>query len=328
MAGLGITTLARKVYNTPSIVNYFDVKIWCAASQAYNRRTLLVEIIKKATNNKIKIKEYDDRADMLRRALIGKRCLIMLDDIWDIKAWENLGICFPEGKYGSRVMVTTEIEQVAKHLQHHVDPYSLSFLTSKESWKLLEIIAKMGRKASLWLEVGNDFSSLALGEKSIKVIQSSYDYLEDHLKPCLLYMGLFPEDHKIPFVLNAGTENMEEASRVYLSNLHNKRLVMIFEMRINCDVEYCSLHDVVRELCLRKHTDHFYYQLDKIQVLDFKETNSLEFIAHPKLNKWNILYSHHLDLVVNLRFIWELHLMDVELPNSWATAMQSLTQLR
>ncbi|KAK6787307.1 hypothetical protein RDI58_015832 [Solanum bulbocastanum] len=109
MLGLGKTTLARKV-----------------------------EIFKQATNDEIKIKEDDDVADMLRRVLIGKRYLIVLDDIWDVEAWEDLGICFPQGEYGSRVMVTTRIEEMAKHLRHHSDPYSLSFLTSEESWELLE----------------------------------------------------------------------------------------------------------------------------------------------------------------------------------------------
>uniref|UniRef100_M1A2J4 NBS-coding resistance gene analog n=1 Tax=Solanum tuberosum TaxID=4113 RepID=M1A2J4_SOLTU len=138
MPGLGKTTLARKVYNNPTTVNYFDVKAWCAVSQTYNRRGLLVEIFKQATSNENEIKEDVDIADMLRKSLIGRRYLIVLDDIWDVEAWEDLGICFPEGEYGSRVMVTTRIEQVAKHLQVHSVPYSLSFLTSEESWELLE----------------------------------------------------------------------------------------------------------------------------------------------------------------------------------------------
>ncbi|KAK6787289.1 hypothetical protein RDI58_015814 [Solanum bulbocastanum] len=354
MPGLGKTTLARKVYNNPSIVNHFDVKAWCAVSQAYNRRTLLVEIFKQATNDDSEIKEDDDIADMLRKSLIGKRYLIVLDDIWDVEAWEDLGICFPQGL------------QVALHCKGL--PLVVVLIAG--------IIAKTEREASLWLEVANDLSSIALGEQSMKIIQSSYDHLEDHLKPCLLYMGLFPEDHKIPvdhllklwmaeeFVLNSERENMEEASRNCLSDLLNRSLVMVSGMRINRDVKYCSLHDVVREFCLRKLTedkymlltvpynpyqhlcstksrlciyihddlveqlDHTEYQLDKIPMLDFKETNSLEFIAHPKLNIWNNLYSNPLDLVVKLRFVRALHLMEVELSNSWATAMQSLTRLR
>ncbi|KAH0658994.1 hypothetical protein KY285_027545 [Solanum tuberosum] len=309
MPGLGKTSLARKVYNNPSIVNHFDVKVWCAVSQAYNRTTLLVEIFKQANNKKCKIKENDNVADMLRKILIGKRYLIVLDDIWEVEAWEDLRLCFPRGENGCRIMVTTRIEQVAKHLQHCSDPYSLRFLTMEESWVLLQkkvfrgencpsnlveaglqiaqhckglplvvvliagMIAKMGREASLWLEVANDLSSFVLGEQSMKVIQSSYDHLENHLKHCLLYMGLFAEDHEIAvddllklwiaeeFVLNAETENMEEASRVCLNDLLNRSLVMVSKKKINGDIDSCILHDVVREFCLRKLEEEKFMQL-------------------------------------------------------------------
>uniref|UniRef100_A0A1S3XCE3 Late blight resistance protein homolog R1A-10 n=1 Tax=Nicotiana tabacum TaxID=4097 RepID=A0A1S3XCE3_TOBAC len=270
MPGHGKTTLARKVYNNPSIVNYFDVKAWCSVSQAYYRIKLLGEIFNQVTGYKSEIDDDVDIADKLQKTLKGRRYLIVLDDIWKVEAWEDLGLCFPKGEDGSRVMVTTRIEEVAKHLQHCSDPYSLRFLTLEESWELLQkkvfqgescppnlqgpglkvaqhckglplvivliagIIGKMERQESLWLEVANDLSSHALDEQSMNVIQSSYDHLEDHLKPCLLYMGLFPEDFKIPvydllklwmaeeFVLNVETENMEEAARVCLNDLLNR----------------------------------------------------------------------------------------------------------
>ncbi|KAK6787302.1 hypothetical protein RDI58_015827 [Solanum bulbocastanum] len=44
---------------------------------------------------------------MLCKSLISRRYLIVLDDIWDVEAWEDLGICFPEGDDRSRVMITT-----------------------------------------------------------------------------------------------------------------------------------------------------------------------------------------------------------------------------
>nr|XP_009774730.1 PREDICTED: putative late blight resistance protein homolog R1B-16 isoform X1 [Nicotiana sylvestris]XP_009774732.1 PREDICTED: putative late blight resistance protein homolog R1B-16 isoform X1 [Nicotiana sylvestris] len=363
MPGLGKTTLARKVYNNPSIVNYFDVKAWCSVSQAYNRRTLLLEIFKQATRDKSEIKEDVDIADKLQKTLKGRRYLIVLDDIWEIDAWEDLGLCFPKGEDGSRVMVTTRIEEVAKHLQHRNDPYSLRFLTSEESWELLQkkvfrgescppnlleaglqvaehckglplvivliagIILKMERKASLWLEVANDLSSLALGEQGTKVIQSSYDHLEDQLKPCLLYMALYPEDYKIPvsdllklwiaeeFVENIDTENLEETSRIFLNDLLKRSLVMVSgRQEINGAIEYCSLHDLVREFCLRKlieekhfmqlavpyssnqqlyskesrlciyihdelvkQLDHYEYRLDKIPMFESKQLDCYEY---------------------------------------------------
>ncbi|XP_018625248.1 putative late blight resistance protein homolog R1A-3 [Nicotiana tomentosiformis] len=85
-----------------------------------------------------KIKKDDDIADKLRKSLIGTRYLIVLDDIWEVEAWEDLGLRFPKGEDGSRVMVTTRIKEVAKHLQHRSDPYSLRFLTLEGSWELLQ----------------------------------------------------------------------------------------------------------------------------------------------------------------------------------------------
>nr|XP_016453048.1 PREDICTED: putative late blight resistance protein homolog R1B-12 [Nicotiana tabacum]XP_016453049.1 PREDICTED: putative late blight resistance protein homolog R1B-12 [Nicotiana tabacum] len=399
MPGHGKTTLARKVYNNPSIVNYFDVKAWCSVSQAYNRIKLLGEIFNQVTGYKSEIDDDVDIADKLQKTLKGRRYLIVLDDIWKVEAWEDLGLCFPKGEDGSRVMVTTRIEEVAKHLQHCSDPYSLRFLTLEESWELLQkkvfqgescppnlqgpglkvaqhckglplvivliagIIGKMERQESLWLEVANDLSSHALGEQSMNVIQSSYDHLEDHLKPCLLYMGLFPEDFKIPvydlqklwmaeeFVLNVGTENMEEAARVCLNDLLNRSLVMVSEKRIDGDVECCTLHDVVREFCCRKLAKENFMQLtvpynpylhyskksrlciyihdDLVEDLIHSEYwphKPMEFIAHPKCNTRDP--SVTLPLLAKLRFVQAFHSLDVKLPSSWVMAVQSLTHLR
>ncbi|XP_070006066.1 putative late blight resistance protein homolog R1C-3 [Nicotiana sylvestris] len=311
MPGLGKTTLARKVYNNPSIVNHFGVKVWIPVSQTYNRMKLLIEIFKQATSDKREIMEDIDIADKLQKSLKGKRYLIVLDDIWKVEAWEDLGLCFPNGKDGSRVIVTTRIEEVAKHLQHRSDPYCLRFLTTEESWELLQkkvfggescppnlreaglqvaehckglplvvvliagIIMKMEREPSLWLEVANDLSSHVLGEQSMKVLQSSYDHLEDHLKSCLLYMAFFREDEKIfvsyllqlwmaeEFVDNIDTENIEETCRICLNDLLKRSLVMVSNASFNAcdDIEYCTVHDVVREFCLAKLTEEKYMQL-------------------------------------------------------------------
>uniref|UniRef100_M1DGX1 Tospovirus resistance protein D n=1 Tax=Solanum tuberosum TaxID=4113 RepID=M1DGX1_SOLTU len=83
MGGQGKTTIARKVYNSENIVSHFDVRAWCIISKTYNRRTLLEEIFSRVTGYKDKRYKDDILTDMLRKSLVGKRYLILLDVKWD-----------------------------------------------------------------------------------------------------------------------------------------------------------------------------------------------------------------------------------------------------
>ncbi|KAH0671784.1 hypothetical protein KY290_023970 [Solanum tuberosum] len=235
MAGLGKTALARKIYNSPSIIDHFDVRAWCSVSQTYSRRELVLQNLKQITGDHHS--NYVDLAypeDILRRCLYGKRYLVVLDNIWDGKAWDDFQSCFPNFDRGSRILITTRDEGMASYVKGYSRPYSLRFLEDEKSWELLQkrvfqrgnscplelvnvgqLVAKKckgipsliimiaetlsrEREASSWLKVAYDVSSYVSNkEMSMRTIQSSYDHLPDHLKPCLLYMGLFPKDYEI-----------------------------------------------------------------------------------------------------------------------------------
>ncbi|XP_004238957.1 putative late blight resistance protein homolog R1A-10 [Solanum lycopersicum] len=299
MAGLGKTTLARKVYNSHSIAEHFDARAFCIVSQTYSTRKLLIDILKQVTGEKHDmIREDEDVADMLRKELYFKRYLIVLDDMWKYQTWEDLQLCFPCVGRGSRIMVTTRVQEVATKMS---DTYSLRFLTDEESWELLQkkvfkrgrvplelkeagfevarnckglplvivlnagIIAQKERCVSVWEEFAKDLSSLGLEEQSRKAVQSSYDYLRDHLKHCLLYVGYFPEDYNIPVsdLLNLwiaeelvpninDTENLEKSSKDCLIDLVNRSLLIVSKRRSNGDIKYCMVHDLIREFCSRE----------------------------------------------------------------------------
>nr|XP_016475065.1 PREDICTED: putative late blight resistance protein homolog R1A-10 [Nicotiana tabacum]XP_016475066.1 PREDICTED: putative late blight resistance protein homolog R1A-10 [Nicotiana tabacum] len=412
MPGLGKTTLARKVFNYFIDNRHFDVRAWCSISKEYSSTKVFSEILKQVIGSMNGIRD-EDMPHELRKSLIRKRYLIVLDDIWEAKAWEELRLSFPHGEDGSRVVVTTRDEQVVRQLKLHNNPYFLRFLTEDESWELLQkkvfqgeicpqelleaglrvaknckglplvivliagIISKK-RQTSLWFKVANELSSHALEDQSMKIIESSYDHLEDQLKACLLYMGLFPEDYKFPvsillklwmaenFVQNSDTDNLEEAYTNFLNDLASKSLVMVSKRRDNGEIKYCTLHDVVREFCLRKLAKEKYmqviipynldqslgtkksrlcmyvhddlakqlmeheYSLDKIPTLaELSEVGSLEFIAHPKLCKWDLSWTNDVVLLDCIRLIRVLDLLNVYLEgSSWARAMEAVTHLR
>ncbi|MCD7473282.1 hypothetical protein HAX54_015061 [Datura stramonium] len=94
------------------IVSRFDVQAWCIISQMYNRRELLQEIFSQVTNSKDKGDKDDVLAGMLKKSLMGKRYLIVLDDMWDGMAWDDLRLCFSDVGNRSGVVVTTRLEKV------------------------------------------------------------------------------------------------------------------------------------------------------------------------------------------------------------------------
>ncbi|OIS98991.1 putative late blight resistance protein -like r1a-6 [Nicotiana attenuata] len=234
MGGQGKTTIARKVYDNKMIVSHFDGLAWCCISQTYNWIELLREIHSQVSKNKVD--KDDEVAHMLKKSLMGRRYLIVLDDMWDVKAWDDLRLSFSNDENGSRIIVTTRLEEVGKQVKQHTDPYSLPFLTQEESCQLLQkkvfqqedcppelqdvslevaktckglplvvvlavgIIKKKKMEESWWREVKDAlFSYVGKCEGySLSTMQLSYDNLPDYLRPCLLYMGVFPEDARIP----------------------------------------------------------------------------------------------------------------------------------
>lgn len=42
------------------------------------------------------------------------RYLIVIDDIWSVSAWSSITCAFPENYHRSRIIVTTEAENLAK----------------------------------------------------------------------------------------------------------------------------------------------------------------------------------------------------------------------
>ncbi|MCD7472534.1 hypothetical protein HAX54_013792 [Datura stramonium] len=137
MAGLGKTSLACKVYNNCSITIHFDVRVWCTVSQTYNKRNLLLGILRQIMGDKSDNVD-DPVVTCCGKHLMGRRYLVVLDDMPEPQAWDDLGLCFPCRENGSRIMVTTRNEELARYIKHHSDPYLLPFLRDEDSWELLQ----------------------------------------------------------------------------------------------------------------------------------------------------------------------------------------------
>ncbi|KAF3618489.1 putative late blight resistance protein -like protein R1B-14 isoform 2 [Capsicum annuum] len=325
MGGQGKTTIARKLYDDESVVSHFDVLAWCIISQTYNWRELLQDIFSRVTSSKDKGDKNDILADKLRKSLMGKRYLIVLDDMWDGMAWDELSLCFPDVGNRSRIIVTTRLEKVGEHVKHYTDLYFLPFLTPDESCKLLQkrvfqkydcppelqdvslavakrckglplvvvlaagIIKRKKMEAFWWHEVKGalfDYLDHESGEYSLSTMKLSYDNLPDYLKPCLLYIGMFPEDARIlvskliclwiaeGFIqITESAILMEEAAEGYLMDLISSNLVMVSKRKYNGKIKYCQVHDVVLHFCLERSREEKFMLAVESSELHFQPSH-------------------------------------------------------
>ncbi|KAK4720596.1 hypothetical protein R3W88_010829 [Solanum pinnatisectum] len=235
MPGLGKTTLANKVYKNALVASHFNVRAKCTVSQKYNKSNVLREILQQVTGSEVKDSE-DDPADKLRRALLDKRYLIFLDDVWDIATGEMLIACFPKVKRGNRIILTSQSSEVGLKVECRSDPLHLQLLTPEKSWELFEkrvfgkgscpaelsevghqIVDKCkglplavvlitgvivrGKEKDLWLKIQRNLDSFISANNNLqmmKVMQLSYDHLPCHLKPLLLYFARSQKSKRTP----------------------------------------------------------------------------------------------------------------------------------
>ncbi|CAN4089582.1 unnamed protein product [Withania somnifera] len=233
MAGQGKTTLANRLFIDELIVSRFDVRAKCTVSQVYERRELLVAVISDVVDKSTDLTKVPEAelADKLRKLLLQKRYLILIDDVWDARAWDDLNSCFPDDNNASRIIVTTRLVEVADYARCFSSPYHLRLLTANESWILLqnkvflqkscpldltdvgqEIAEKCGMLPLSIVLIAGVLTSLITKEhwkqvakklgqhihdNSKHIIEFSYKNLPHYLKPCFLYFGAFLEDQEI-----------------------------------------------------------------------------------------------------------------------------------
>ncbi|KAL7206865.1 hypothetical protein ACSBR2_019550 [Camellia fascicularis] len=145
MGGLGKTTLAKTVYKRIEITRHFDYVAWAYISQQCNIREVLEGIlVKLLTPSKEERKaigklNHDELVKKLHQVQSENKCLVILDDIWKDADWDSLSPGFPNTtEVGSKILLTTRNENVAKHVDQQCVLYKLRHLTEKESWELFE----------------------------------------------------------------------------------------------------------------------------------------------------------------------------------------------
>nr|XP_025651365.1 putative disease resistance protein RGA4 isoform X2 [Arachis hypogaea]XP_025698022.1 putative disease resistance protein RGA4 isoform X2 [Arachis hypogaea] len=237
VGGLGKTTLARWVFNDERVIKHFDFRIWVCVSNDFNMMRILKSIVESATKKNPDLFTLEAMQKRVQEELLGKRCLIVLDDVWneDQDKWEKLKYTLQcgSGTKGASILVTTRLESVASIMGtcpfHHLLP-----LSEDENWLLFKHYAfgqereERAELVTIGKEIvkkcaGSPLASKALGSLlrfrndvkqwlSVKIsklwdipegnaimgaLRISYFNLDLSIRRCFSFCAIYPQDFQI-----------------------------------------------------------------------------------------------------------------------------------
>ncbi|XP_059439396.1 putative disease resistance protein RGA3 [Corylus avellana] len=237
IGGLGKTTLAQLIFNDGQIQKHFQLKMWVCVSDSFHVKNIVEKIFEAATKTKLDTAEMHTLVGELKEKIDGKKYLLVLDDVWNEnqEKWSHLKQVLMGGASGSRILVTTRSEIVAR-IVRTVESYPLRGLDKDDSWSLFkqmafergqepeenssivaigrEILAKCSgvplairtiggllrikNSEGEWLAFKkNELSKISQNENDIlPTLKLSYDHLPSHLKHCFAYCSLYPKNYR------------------------------------------------------------------------------------------------------------------------------------
>jgi len=232
MGGMGKTSLAQHVFNDPRLEGKFDINVWVSVPQEFDVLKVsraILDTIASSTDHSIPKEVIQKR---LKENLMGKKFLLVLDDVWNENPskWEDVQKPLVFGGQGSRILVTARGEKVADSMRS--EKHLLQVLKEDYCWELyakhafqganpqqdpdfVEIAKKIVKKCDglplalktmgsllhnksfLWEWeniMRSDIWDLSENESGIlPALKLSYLHLPSHLKKCFAFCALLPK---------------------------------------------------------------------------------------------------------------------------------------
>ncbi|MFQ6621252.1 hypothetical protein Gotur_002432, partial [Gossypium turneri] len=125
MGGIGKTTLAKKIFRHNQVIGHFNRLAWVYVSQQFQKVRVW-----KTFYLVFKLKTIDEElAEILHNFLKDNKCLVIIDDIWSIEAWDSLKSAFPVAmNTNSKFLLTSRNKEIISHADRRGYLYELQCL--------------------------------------------------------------------------------------------------------------------------------------------------------------------------------------------------------
>ncbi|KAG2631522.1 hypothetical protein PVAP13_2NG142845 [Panicum virgatum] len=332
VGGLGKTTLAKAVYDELKSQFDCGAFVPVGRNPDVKKvlRDILIDLDKKEFREpKYDILDVRQLINELKDFLQSKRYFIVIDDVWETRYWKKIELALVENDRGSIVMKTTRKSEVATGVIYQLRPLSdddskmLLFtrlfdsggerpanLPAEACEKIMKkcggvplaiiTMASMlvGKKTEDWLAVcnspgfyrGNDGQQ---AHDTEWILSLSYYDLPMHLKTCLLYLSVYPEDYFIlkdrliwkwiaeGFVeIKTGT-SLFQLGEEYFNQLVNRSMIQaVWDVDEGGDIYACQVHDMVLDLIRGLSYEENFVTISNDDKVTSPSGNKVRRLAH------------------------------------------------
>ncbi|XP_034695656.1 putative disease resistance protein RGA3 [Vitis riparia] len=237
LGGVGKTTLAQLAFNLHEVEAHFDIRIWVCVSDPFIPVRIFRDIFEALYEKPSEVHNPEVLQKKIQACIDGKKFLLVLDDVWneDYQLWEQLKNCLKCGGRGSRILVTTRNESVAR-MMRSTYMHSLGSLPLEQCRALFSQIAFWGKSTDkieeleeIGKKIADKCKGLPLAVKALGSLMQSKNNKEDWenvlnsemweldvfekelspalllsyydlpppLKQCFSYCAVFPKDRTI-----------------------------------------------------------------------------------------------------------------------------------
>ncbi|GAY69105.1 hypothetical protein CUMW_269450 [Citrus unshiu] len=146
LGGIGKTTLAQLAYNNDEVKRNFEKVIWVCVSDTFEEIRVAKAIIEGLGESASSLSEFQSLMSHIHRSIEGKKFFLVLDDVCDgdYNKWEPFFLSLKNGLHGSKILVTTRNESVAR-MMGSTNIIFIEQLTEEECWLLFKQLAFSGR---------------------------------------------------------------------------------------------------------------------------------------------------------------------------------------
>ncbi|KAL8502530.1 hypothetical protein ACS0TY_021608 [Phlomoides rotata] len=232
-----------------------------------------------------------------------------------------------------------KLQAIGKQIAEHCSGLPLAVVI------VAGILSRTRKEESTWEAVQGNLASYIFddGENSVmQILRLSYKHLPQHLKPCFLYLGAFQKDKEIPIgklmrLWDAEgfirVENKDVKAVDCLSELIDRSLVMVVKRRSDGGVKTCTIHDMLRDLCMKKcEEENFLKFVESDNCSIYNEGDHLQTLQNSVTwsycQNMRSLFGSSMMLPLHIRDMRLLRFLQFDCRSTYLTGIEFLVCLR